>query len=139
VTSLVLDASITMCWCFEEEATPATDQLPDRLMNENAAVPAFWALEVANVLALAERRRRITPADASEFIELLATLMIDADQETAYRAFGNVLGLARTQHLTAYDAAYLDLAMRLGVPLATKDAALGQAALLLGVPLLAAD
>ena len=139
MTSLVLDASITLCWCFEEEATPATDQLLERLQLESAAVPMFWYLEIANVLAVAERRRRITAADTAEFIELLETLMIDLDHETPARAFGRVLDLARSERLTAYDAAYLELSMRLGVPLATKDGALGGAATRLGVMVLGAD
>lgn len=137
--SLVLDASITLCWCFEEEATVATDQLLERLQNESAAVPMFWHLEVANVLAVAERRKRITPADTAEFVELLETLMIVLDNETPTRAFNRMLDLARTQRLTAYDAAYLELSMRLGVPLATKDSALGTAATRLGVAVLGAD
>jgi len=139
VTALVLDASITLCWCFEEEATQATDLLLERLFRESAAVPMFWNLEVANVLALAERRRRITRADATEFISLLETLMIDLDEETPLRAFGRVLDLARSERLTAYDAAYLELAMRLGVPVATKDPALAAAATRLGVPAIGAD
>jgi len=139
VISLVLDASITLCWCFEEEATTATDQLLERLQADSAAVPMFWHLEVANVLALAERHRRITQADTAEFIDLLETLMIDLDPETPGRAFGRVLDLARGQRLTAYDAAYLELAMRLGIPLATKDRALSDAASRLGVAVLGAD
>jgi predicted nucleic acid-binding protein len=136
VTSLVLDASIALCWCFEEEATDATDQLLRQLQDAMATVPTHWYIEVANVLALAERRRRITPADTAEFIELLDTLLIDPDDETPARAFGRVLDLARRERLTAYDAAYLELAMRLGVPLATKDTALGTAAARLGVSVL---
>jgi predicted nucleic acid-binding protein len=113
-----------MCWCFEEEATTATDRLLDRLLDDSAAVPALWHLEVANALALAERRGRITVADSAEFIELLDRLAIELDEETMPRAFGQILDLARSQRLTVYDAAYLELSMRLGVPLATKDAAL---------------
>jgi predicted nucleic acid-binding protein len=139
VISLVLDASVTLCWCFEEEATLATDQLLERLQDESAAVTMFWHLEVANVLVLAERRQRITQADTAEFIGLLDTLMIDVDPETPARAFGRVLDLARGQRLTAYDAAYLELAMRLGIPLATKDRALSDAATRLGVAVLGAD
>ena len=137
--ALVLDASITLCWCFEEEATPQTDRLLDRLMRETAAVPVLWQLEIANVLALAERRRRITVADSCEFIGLVEKLMIDVDQETPQRVFGRVLDLARNERLTAYDAAYLELAMRLGVPLATKDSALRDAAVRLGVSVISTD
>ena len=99
----------------------------------------FWYLEVANVLAVAERCRRITPADTAEFIDLLETLMIDLDNETAPRAFNRILDLARSQRLTTYDAAYLELSMRLGVPLATKDGALSAAATRLGVTVLGAS
>jgi predicted nucleic acid-binding protein len=139
LTVLVLDASIALCWCFEEEATEATDQLLRQLQNATVAVPIHWHLEVTNVLTLAERRRRITPADTAEFIELLETLMIDPDEGTPGRAFSRVLDLARSERLTAYDAAYLELAMRLGVPLATKDIALSGAATKLGVPVVGAD
>jgi predicted nucleic acid-binding protein len=139
VTALVLDASITLCWCFEEGATDATDALLERLRIETAVVPTFWHLEIANVLAMAERRRRITEADSSEFIGLLDGLMIERDLETADRVFGQVLGLARTQRLTAYDAAYLELSMRLGVPLATKDRPLAEAAARVGVIVLGQD
>jgi predicted nucleic acid-binding protein len=128
-----------MCWCFEEEATEATDRLLRQLQDTIATVPAHWYIEVANVLALAEQRRRITPADTAEFVELLDALQIDPDEETPARAFGRVLDLARGERLTAYDAAYLELAMRLGVPLAAKDGALAEAADRVGVPVLGAD
>jgi predicted nucleic acid-binding protein len=137
--TFVLDASIALSWCFEEEATDATDDLLQQLQNTVAAVPTHWHVEVTNVLALAERRRRITRADTTEFIRLLETLMIEPDEETPARAFGQVLDLARAERLTAYDAAYLELAMRLGVPLATKDIALCNAAARLGVTVVGAD
>jgi len=112
--------------------------LLERLAAEAASVPAIWHLEIANVLALSERRQRITPADSAEFIALLETLEIVIDEETASRAFGRVLDLAREERLTAYDAAYLELAMRLGVPLASKDGDLCDAAERLGVSVLRA-
>jgi predicted nucleic acid-binding protein len=139
MTSFVIDASVALCWCFEDEATEATDQLLKRLQDAIAVVPSHWYIEISNVLALSERRRRITPADTAEFIGLLETLMIDPDEETPGRAFGQVLGLARSERLTAYDAAYLELAMRLGLPLATKDVALSHAAIRLGVQVLPLD
>jgi predicted nucleic acid-binding protein len=138
VTDLVLDASVALSWCFKNEATEAADRVLERLANEAASVPAIWHLEVANVLALSERRRRITPAGSTEFIAMLETLTIAADDETPSRAFGRVLDLAREERLTAYDAAYLELAMRLGIPLASKDADLCDAAERLGVSVLRA-
>ncbi len=138
MTDLVLDASVALSWCFKNEATTAGDRVLERLADEAASVPAIWHLEIANVLALSERRGRITPANSSEFIALLETLIIVVDEETPSRALGRVLDLARSERLTAYDAAYLELAMRLGIPLASKGADLCDAAERLGVIVLRA-
>lgn len=138
MTGLVLDASVALTWCFKNEATAGADSALERLATETAAVPAIWHLEIANVLAMSERRRRITPASSTEFIALLETLAIDVDEETPSRALGRVLDLARAAQLTAYDAAYLELAMRLGLPLASKDNDLCDAAERLGVSVLRA-
>jgi len=139
VTDFVLDASVALAWCFEDENTPSARQILARLRAEAASVPATWPIEVANVLALAERRRRITPADSAEFIAKLEDVAILVDGETSSRAFGRVLDLAREERLTTYEAVYLELAMRLGVPLASKDADLCNAAQRLGVSVLRAD
>jgi predicted nucleic acid-binding protein len=138
VTDIVLDALVALAWCFEDEATPVTRQVLQQLAVEAASVPAIWPIEVANVLALAERRRRISPAESAEFIATVERLAIEVDEATASRAFTRVLDLAREERLTAYDAAYLELAMRLGVPLATKDGALREAARRLGVTVVGA-
>ena len=127
-----------LSWCFKNEATEASDRVLERLADEAASVPVIWHLEVANVLALSERRRRITPAGSTEFIAMLETLTIVVDDETPSHAFGRVLDLAREDRLTAYDAAYLELAMRLGIPLASKDADLCDAAERVGVNVLRA-
>jgi predicted nucleic acid-binding protein len=138
VTDLVLDASVALSWCFKNQATATADRVLERLATEAASVPALWHLEIANVLALSERRGRITPANSSEFIALLETLDVLIDEETPSRALGRVLDLARAERLTACDAAYLELAMRLGIPLASKDADLCDAAERLGVNVLRA-
>ena len=138
MTELVLDASVALSWCFKNEATTAGDRVLERLANEAASVPTIWHLEIANVLALSERRGRITVAHSSEFIALLESLVIVIDEETSSRALGRVLDLARAEQLTAYDAAYLELAMRLGLPLASKDGDLCDAAERLGVNVLRA-
>ena len=138
MTDLVLDASVALSWCFKNEATAAGDRVLERLATEAASVPAIWHLEIANVLALSERRTRITSANSSEFIALLETLDVVIDEETPSRALGRVLDLARAERLTAYDAAYLELAMRLGIPLVSKDADLCDAAERLGVAVLRA-
>ena len=139
MTAFVLGPSIALCWCFENEATEATGRLLEQLRAEAAAVPNLWHVEIANVLAVAERRRRITVAETAQFIALLEELEVDVDAETWTRAFTRILDLAREERLTAYHAAYLELAMRLGVPLASKDADLRNAAERLGVSVLRAD
>ena len=136
MTELVIDASVALAWCFRDERTEATAGLLERVQTDAAAVPSLWHLEVANVLALAERRGRITPAESAELIALLE--MLEIDGETSVRAFTRVLDHAREERLTAYAAAYLELAMRLGNPLASKDADLCDAAERLGVSVLRA-
>ena len=139
MTAFVLDSSIALCWCFDNEATEGTRQLLEHLQADTAAVPNLWHIEIANVLTLAERRRRITAAETAQFIALLEALEIDVDEETWSRALVRILDLAREERLTAYDAAYLELAMRLGVPLASKDGDLCDAAERLGVSVLRAN
>jgi predicted nucleic acid-binding protein len=138
VNEIVIDASVALAWCFKDERTAVTAELLERVQTDLAAVPILWHLEIANLLALAERRGRITSAESAELIALLETLEIAVDEETPSRAFGRVLDLARSERLTAYDAAYLDLAMRLGAPLASKDRDLCNAAERVGVKVLRA-
>jgi predicted nucleic acid-binding protein len=133
VTDIVIDASLTLAWCFKDELTEAATRLLEELRSSVAAVPLLWSIEVANVLALAERRKRITFAESAQLIALLGTLEIDVDRETSALAFTRILDLAREERLTAYEAAYLELAMRLGVPLASKDGDLCDAAERVGV------
>jgi predicted nucleic acid-binding protein len=136
VTGFVVDCSMTVAWCFIDEATKQTWALLDRLESHGAWVPSLWPLEVANVLLLAERRGRVSAAYAMSFIERLDTLPIIVDEETASRSLHEILPLARSERLTTYDASYLELAMRLALPLATKDEALRKAAGRVGVTLL---
>jgi predicted nucleic acid-binding protein len=138
VTDIVIDASVTLAWCFKDELTEVASRLLEQLQTGAAAVPILWHLEVANVLAMSERRRRITAAESAQLITLLGTLDIVVDEETPSRAFSRILDLAREERLTAYDAAYLELAMRLGVPLASKDSDLCDAAERVGVTVLRA-
>jgi predicted nucleic acid-binding protein len=127
--SLIIDCSITMAWCFADEATAETAAVQDRLISEAAVVPAHWFLDVVNVLVMAERRGRISAADASSFLQLLSALDIQPDHETFTRAFAQLPPLCRTHGLTSYDAAYLELALRRQLPLATLDDDLRQAAI----------
>ena len=134
--AFVLDCSIAMTWLFREEATPNTMALLGRLAYETALVPGLWFIEVTNVLALAERKKRITPAQSDAFIADMGKLGIERDDEAPGRAFTNLLPLCRTHRLTCYDAIYLELALRRDLPLATLDDDLRKTAKKLGVRLL---
>jgi predicted nucleic acid-binding protein len=136
MTAFVLDSSVALSWCFEDELTKASVDLLQILQSDSAAVPVLWHFEIANVLAISERRGRITQADAEEYLRLIEGLSIEADATAHSRAFRQTLALARAEALTAYDAAYLELAMRLGLPLASKDAALCDAAERVGAEVL---
>ena len=124
MSAFVLDCSIAVAWLFDDEATPETDGLLDRLKDDHALVPGLWHLELGNVLAQAERRKRISAAQIAAYLERLERLPIVTDTETERRAFREILTLARSERLTTYDASYLELAMRRGVELATRDKAL---------------
>lgn len=130
--TFVVDASVTMAWCFEDEVTPATDAVLERLIEEEAIVPALWRLEVANVLLVAERRGRMTEAQATRFLDLLERLPIRVDPASPEVAA--LLGVGRRHALSAYDAAYLALAERMSVPIATLDQRLLAASRRAGVP-----
>jgi predicted nucleic acid-binding protein len=131
----VVDASLALAWHFEDEGSEYADRVLERLREERAVVPSIWPLEVANGLVVAERRRRLSPARVTRAVELFHELPIFVYEVGAQLALGSVLDLARAHGLSAYDAAYLELAMREGLPLATQDAYLREAADRAGVPL----
>lgn len=136
MSAVVIDTSIALSWCFEDEASPETDELFERVRDEGAIVPGLWHLELGNVLLQAERRGRITPKDAGVRLDLIAELPIVIDQETTARAWREILTMARADRLTTYDATYLELAVRRGLPLLTKDGELVRAAKRIGVQVL---
>ncbi len=131
--NFVLDASVALSWCFSDEATPESISLLERLEHNIAYVPELWTLEVGNILIGAEKRKRISYAEIAKFIALLGALHIQTDRETSQRGFHEIAHLAYSEKLTTYDAAYLELAMRLGLALATKDIQLKNAAQHVGV------
>jgi predicted nucleic acid-binding protein len=110
-----------MSWCFDDETNAYADEVLGSLLTAEAVVPVLWSLEVANVLVVAERRKRLTEAQMIRAIALLQALPISVDEATAQQALGAILTLAREHGLSAYDAAYLELAMREGLSLATMD------------------
>lgn len=131
--SFVLDCSVTMAWCFEDERTAATDALLERVIADGAHAPALWPVEVSNVLLSAVKRKRI-PADAVSVVaQRIAALPITVDPASADIVWSNTLQLAQRYALTSYDACYLELAQRKALPLATLDAGLRKAAVAAGV------
>jgi predicted nucleic acid-binding protein len=126
--TLVLDASVAMAWCLEDETSPYADAVLDRLMASEAVVAPHWGLEVSNALLVAERRGRIGSEDAPALSALLLTLPIAVDPVSRGRALKATHRLARSHGLSSYDAGYLELAVRFGLPIATLDTALARAA-----------
>ena len=134
IPPFVLDCSVTMAWFFVDEATSDTDALLDGLSEGGRAlVPRHWILEVGNTLLMAERRKRCSEADATNFLRILGALMIEPDPEPLAHAASAALALARRHGLTLYDAVYLELAMRANRPIATLDKELRMAAKKAGV------
>jgi len=129
----VLDGSVTLAWLFADEQDPYADAIVARLPGVSMLVPRLWHLEVANVLVVSERRGRCTQADSTNWLGFLAGLPIVADTETERRAWSDTIGLARQHGLTMYDAAYLELAVREKLPLASLDKQLKAAAKAIGV------
>lgn len=117
----VIDTSVVMSWCFKDQASAYADSVLDRLSAASAVAPSIWPLEVANVLLVAERRKRLSAADSLRFATLLSGLPIFVEHETQEQALKDILSLGRAYGLSSYDASYLALAMRKGVPLATLD------------------
>ena len=131
--AFIADCSMTMSWCFLDEQTANTRHLLDRLKTEDVMVPRLWTVEVANVLFVAERRKRLTQAQTTRMITLLRSLPIVVDDHPESLDFDKVLPLARSHNISSYDAVYLGLALRTGLPLATLDEGLAEAAKAVGV------
>jgi predicted nucleic acid-binding protein len=136
MSAFVVDSSVALTWLFRDEATSHTNELLASLASTRAVVPGWWFIELTNVIALAERRGRISLSQSTAFIDDLSTLNLEVDSEAPNLAFANLLPLCRTHSLTSYDAVYLELAVRKRLPLATLDGALRKAAKKLGVKLL---
>jgi predicted nucleic acid-binding protein len=131
----VLDCSVALAWYFADEADPYADAVAKSLKDATAIVPALFHLEIANILIVGERRKRGTEAQANTFLMRLAALPLHLDGQTASRAWSDTIALARTHGLSIYDAAYLELAVRELLPIATLDDDIQDAAIAIGVPL----
>jgi predicted nucleic acid-binding protein len=135
--NFVIDASIALSWCFEDEGGDYAIEVLEALRTSESVAASIWPLEVVNGLLTGERRGRIAAADSASFLRLLLSLPIAIDPVARRRVFEATRELARKHGLTAYDAVYLELALRLGVPMATLDGALKAAAVTEGVGLFA--
>ena len=134
--SFVLDTSVTMRWFFGDgkpQELSYAGKVLDAMKKANALVPVTWGLEVANVIARAEAKGWVTEARSGAFLEMLQDVDIEVDAATFQHALSDTLQLARRYKLSAYDASYLELALRSGIPLATLDEDLQKAARKAGV------
>ena len=131
--AFVLDCSVTMAWIFPDEASESTDRLRESLTGDSAFVPVLWPIEVGNVLLMATRRGRIATDEWPGLRVALDALPIDIDPVSLDRVRGTVLDLAGAHRISVYDAMYLEIALRMRLPLATLDRALGAAGRAAGV------
>ena len=125
---IVLDNSIIVAWCFEDEVSDYADRAMESARNGTLLVPSIWPLEFANTLLVSERRNRISPDQRDRIFLDIGALPITVEHESPERVLGEIFTLARKHQLSTYDASYLDLALRKYLPLATQDNALVRAA-----------
>lgn len=137
--AFVLDSSVALTWYLPRQQTAPTDALMHRMAEEGAISTALWPLEVANVLLIYERRGQLTAADRACAITFYNSAPIELDDQTEARAWSTAYDLALAHKLTVYDAGYLELSLRSGLPLATLDHSLSKAASALGVAVLGGD
>jgi predicted nucleic acid-binding protein len=135
--AFVLDVSAGIPWCCEDETTPSSEEMLAWAVGGSALhVPSLWCCEILNTVVVVIKRRPITAERAKEFLEQLAKFNITVEQAPAISDSPRLLSLANAHQLTAYDVAYLDLAKRLSLPLATRDDDLRKTALAEGVQVL---
>ena len=135
MSPVVVDASVALAWCFADEGSDYADQVLVALEGHEVTVPAIWGLEIANAVLVGERGKRLKQPDIQQFLTLLNALAIRQDVSDVRDTVSSILPLARRHRLSAYDAAYLELAVRCGAPLATLDPRLKKAAIQAGIPI----
>ena len=131
--SFVLDNSVTMAWCFPDENNAYAEMVLRSLRSSAAVVPAIWSLEVANTLLVGERRNRLSISESGQFIGLLSKFPIFIDEKTSDQALKISIELGRNYQLSSYDACYIELSLRLGLPIATLDEKLKKVSIQLGI------
>lgn len=132
----VLDCSVTMAWCFEDESNAYAEKVLEHLEKEAAYVPPLWFLEVSNVILIGEKSKRLSRFQSNQFLAILSELNIKCEDPLNTHIFTSTIELARTYQLTSYDAIYLDLALKRKLPLATLDQSLRKASKKAGLSLL---
>jgi len=135
LSGVVVDASVALAWCFPDESSEDADSVLQKLKGQTILVPAVWALEISNALLAGERQKRLKQPEISRFIGRVCGLSVVQDSQTVSESVVNILPLARDYGLSAYDAAYLELAIRQNALLATLDVSLRKAARKAGVPI----
>ncbi len=135
MSQVIVDASLSLAWCFPDEVSDYADQVLASLEGKTILVPAVWIFEVANAVLVGERRKRLNQTEITQFTILLESLSLVHDNQLAMNQMNDILFLARAHGLTAYDAAYLELSIRHNAPLATLDDQLQKAARSAGVKL----
>jgi predicted nucleic acid-binding protein len=133
LSGIVVDASVALAWCFPDEGSDYADRVLVALEGHAIRVPALWSIEITNALLVAERRKRVRQLETRRFIDLLSDLKVEMEARSVADAVSNILPLGREYVLSAYDAAYLDVAIRHGVPLATLDSNLRKASTRAGI------
>jgi predicted nucleic acid-binding protein len=133
LNGIVIDASVALAWCFPDEASDYADSVLLALENQTVIVPAIWAVEITNALLVGERRKRIRQPEVRRFVELLKGLNVAEDAQPVADTVSSIFPLAQAYRLSAYDAAYLDVAVRREIPLVTLDGDLQKAALAAGI------
>ena len=133
--TIVLDASVTMAWCFEDETTPYTEAVLQRVRDESAVASTVWPLELVNVLLVGERNGRHSAEHSMAFMRLISELPISIESVELEKAFNPVAALGREHLLSSYDASYVWLAMKEGLSLATLDQRVRRACQRIGVSL----
>ena len=128
MSQFVLDCSVAVSWCFDDEKHDDTDALLTTIRDHGAWVPSLWHLEVINVLVQGCKRGRLSGDHADTFLNLLGQLNIYTDTDTHNHCFTDIYNLSKTHGITSYDSAYLELAQRRNIPIATKDKELNKVA-----------
>jgi predicted nucleic acid-binding protein len=139
VVKIVIDASIALSWCFADERSYQSQKILEKVILNGAVVPNLWHLEVCNSLLIGEIKGRISYENVVEQLNSLEEIPVEVDVQTSTAAWGAVSRIARAHKLTSYDAAYVELAERYSLELATRDKAMIRAATKLNIPVLTVD